>query len=43
MSIDDQRLEAIFGELGMLQYLDEFIDQGFDSWETIVDIQETDL
>ncbi|OTA69081.1 hypothetical protein K449DRAFT_428495 [Hypoxylon sp. EC38] len=36
-------LEAIFGELGISQYLDAFIDQGFDSWETILDITESDL
>ena len=37
------QLEVIFGELGISQYLDAFIDQGFDSWDTILDIQETDL
>ncbi|KAI1433753.1 hypothetical protein GGR50DRAFT_695803 [Xylaria sp. CBS 124048] len=36
-------LETIFGELGLLQYLDAFIDQGFDSWDTILDITESDL
>ncbi|KAI2618524.1 hypothetical protein GGR54DRAFT_640648 [Hypoxylon sp. NC1633] len=36
-------LGAIFGELGISQYLDSFIDQGFDSWETILDITESDL
>ncbi|KAI1264107.1 hypothetical protein F5Y18DRAFT_436931 [Xylariaceae sp. FL1019] len=36
-------LEAIFGELGLLQYLNLFVDQGFDSWETILDITESDL
>lgn len=36
-------LECIFGELGISQYLDAFIDQGFDSWDTILDITESDL
>lgn len=38
-----QSLEAIFGELGILQYLDAFLEQGFDTWETILDITESDL
>ncbi|KAI0482422.1 hypothetical protein GGR56DRAFT_186381 [Xylariaceae sp. FL0804] len=36
-------LETIFAELGISQYLGTFIDQGFDSWETILDITESDL
>ncbi|KAK3393004.1 hypothetical protein B0H63DRAFT_6575 [Podospora didyma] len=36
-------LETIFGELGIIQYLDAFVDQGFDSWDTILDITESDL
>ncbi|KAI1103347.1 hypothetical protein F4804DRAFT_342595 [Jackrogersella minutella] len=36
-------LEPILGELGIPQYFDAFIDQGFDSWETILDITESDL
>lgn len=36
-------LEDIFGELGISQYLQDFIDQGFDTWETILDITESDL
>jgi len=38
-----QQLEIIFGELGIVQYLSAFIEQGFDSWETILDITESDL
>ncbi|KAL7961441.1 hypothetical protein V8C34DRAFT_12604 [Trichoderma compactum] len=38
-----QELEAIFRELGITQYLDTFVEQGFDTWETILDIQESDL
>lgn len=37
------RLAEIFGELGIEQYLDAFVDQGFDTWETIQDITESDL
>ena len=29
--------------LGLSQYLDVFIAEGFDSWETILDITESDL
>lgn len=36
-------LEGTFRELGLAQYLDAFVDQGFDTWETILDIQESDL
>lgn len=38
-----QQLETIFGELGITQYLSSFVDQGFDSWDTVLDITETDL
>lgn len=30
-------------ELGITQYLDAFVDQGFDTWDTILDITESDL
>ncbi|KAK4158453.1 hypothetical protein C8A00DRAFT_39178 [Chaetomidium leptoderma] len=36
-------LWAVFGELGITQYLDGFLEQGFDTWETILDITESDL
>lgn len=36
-------LEEVFRELGISQYLDAFIDQGFDTWDTILDITESDL
>jgi hypothetical protein len=36
-------LEDIFGELGIAQYLNTFLEQGFDTWETILDITESDL
>ncbi|KAL2016416.1 hypothetical protein VTK56DRAFT_3537 [Thermocarpiscus australiensis] len=36
-------LETILGELGISQYLDVFLEQGFDTWETILDITESDL
>lgn len=38
-----QQLTVIFGELGISQYLDAFVEQGFDTWETILDITESDL
>ncbi|KAF7504308.1 hypothetical protein GJ744_002497 [Endocarpon pusillum] len=36
-------LEAILTRLGLEQYLDSFIVEGFDTWETVLDIQEGDL
>lgn len=36
-------LESTFGELGLTQYLDAFVEQGFDAWDIILDIQESDL
>lgn len=36
-------LELVFRELGLAQYLDSFVEQGFESWDTILDIQESDL
>ncbi|OHE95767.1 HMG box protein [Colletotrichum orchidophilum] len=38
-----QELDSIFAELGISQYLSIFFDQGFDTWETILDITESDL
>jgi hypothetical protein len=38
-----QLLATVFGELGIAQYLNAFLDQGFDTWETILDITESDL
>jgi hypothetical protein len=32
-----------FDELDLAQYLDRFLEQGFDTWDTILDITETDL
>jgi hypothetical protein len=29
--------------LGLEQYLDAFVGEGFDTWETLLDIQESDL
>ena len=37
------QLEEIFEELGLTQYLDSFLEQGFDTWETCLDIRESDL
>ncbi|KAG0651006.1 Nucleosome chromatin assembly factor group D 13 [Hyphodiscus hymeniophilus] len=36
-------LGDIFAELGISQYLQSFIDQGFDTWDTILDITESDF
>ena len=29
--------------LGLQQYIDTFIDEGFETWESILDITESDL
>lgn len=36
-------LGNIFAELGISHYLQEFLEQGFDTWETILDITESDF
>jgi len=36
-------LGEIFAELGISHYLNEFIEQGFDTWDTILDITESDF
>ncbi|TVY30441.1 High mobility group protein 20A [Lachnellula hyalina] len=36
-------LVDIFAELGISHYLEDFIDQGFDTWDTILDITESDF
>jgi hypothetical protein len=36
-------LGSVLGRLGLEQYQDALIEEGFDKWETVLDIQETDL
>ncbi|RKF80586.1 putative hmg box protein [Golovinomyces cichoracearum] len=36
-------LEDILTELGLTQYLEDFIEHGFDSWQTVLDITESDF
>lgn len=36
-------LGTVFAELGISQYLEEFLSNGFDTWETILDITESDF
>ncbi|KFY95229.1 hypothetical protein V500_02885, partial [Pseudogymnoascus sp. VKM F-4518 (FW-2643)] len=36
-------LAETFDELDLAQYLDSFLEQGFDTWDTILDITEPDL
>ena len=36
-------LGPILERLGLSQYLTAFIGEGFDTWETLLDIQENDL
>lgn len=36
-------LEVVLSWLGMSQYLDRFVQAGFDSWEMLQEITEEDL
>jgi hypothetical protein len=36
-------LGSVLGRLGLGQYQDTLIEEGFDTWETVLDIQESDL
>lgn len=36
-------LEAVFAELGVSHYLNDFIEQGFDSWDAILGIVESNF
>ncbi|KAL8652941.1 MAG: hypothetical protein Q9210_002387 [Variospora velana] len=36
-------LGPIFDRLGLGRYLERFLDEGFETWETVVDITESDL
>lgn len=36
-------LVDVLGRLGLLQYLDRLQDEGFEKWETVLDITEQDL
>ena len=37
------KLSDIFERLGLTQYLDNFVEEGFDTWETVLYITESDL
>lgn len=36
-------LGPVFDRLGFGQYLEKFIEEGFEVWETVLDITESDL
>lgn len=36
-------LARILTQLGLTQYLGVLVDEGFDTWEAVLDIQEPDL
>ncbi|KFY69712.1 hypothetical protein V498_10439, partial [Pseudogymnoascus sp. VKM F-4517 (FW-2822)] len=36
-------LAEIFDDIGLIQYLHSFLEQGFDTWETVLDITEPDF
>lgn len=36
-------LAPILARLGLSEYLDRFVTEGFDTWETLLDITESDL
>ena len=33
----------IFSQLGLQQYIETFANEGFETWETILEITESDL
>ncbi|KAL9116895.1 MAG: hypothetical protein Q9187_006577 [Circinaria calcarea] len=37
------QLDPILSRLGLAQYLPTFLNEGFDTWETVLDITESDL
>jgi len=36
-------LRELLFRLGLEQYIERFTDEGFDTWETVLDITESDL
>ena len=38
-----KELESILTQLGLTQYVDVLVEEGFDTWEALLDIQESDL
>jgi hypothetical protein len=36
-------LGLVLGRLGLDHYHDALVEEGFDTWETVLDIQESDL
>ena len=36
-------LGPVLSRLGLAQYLEVFLEEGFDTWETVLDITESDL
>jgi len=36
-------LESILEKLGLAEYLPGLLNEGFNKWETVLDITETDL
>lgn len=36
-------VSSILTQLGLSQYLGAFVDEGFDTWDALIDIQEPDL
>lgn len=36
-------LGPILSRLGLEQYLESFVEEGFDTWEVVLDITESDL
>ena len=36
-------LRRIFSRLGLAQYVERFSEEGFETWETVLEITESDL
>ena len=36
-------LSSVLAKLGLIRYLEKFKEEGFETWETVLDITESDL
>lgn len=38
-----EELKSKLDDIGLQEYYDMFVDEGFDNWDTVLDITESDL
>lgn len=43
LSVYMTELGPVLSRLGLSQYLQSFVEEGFDTWETVLEITESDL